>query len=621
MLRRFRNSDAQLVRRTRTGHRNAFSTLVERYQQVVFASAYGIVANAADAEDVTQDAFLAAFMKLPSLREPAKFRSWILTIARNRATDLIAKRKRETPIDEAGLPGPDASDALADAELRALLRDRIERLPADHREILLLHYYAGLKVREIADQLSISTEAAKKRLQRARDLLSQRMLVHLRDTVEEQSPSSARTKAILALIAGASVTWNASAAAAATTGLLSAGAILKLAVAATVTAGAVGTAIWSIQAPSPPTRAAANASAPTAATPSKEAASPTASSEPILSPSTAQRDATSTETSHVNGGGVIQGRVVDATGTPQGGVFVTADAASDASPSHHQTTTDERGLFAFSALRNGRRHLLQAFAEGAFAADDLNAVNPADEKPGTEALVLRPAADLSGVVVDEAGKPVAGAAVAPQSVLLDGEPVPIHERWRRLRGIRTGENGRFTLSHAWLADWTVEVDSPAHVYWVGENLHPHHSPHRITLQEGARVSGRVVYTGTDDALPGLEIAIGNHRRARTDAEGYFHVTGVAPTAAQVSLPGDKNLIVTSAPFAVLPGRDVANVRVEVAPGGAISGCVRDADTGEPIRFATIQFGRVSSDLTRLANTGEEGCYEIAQLQPGKYRPV
>ncbi len=131
MLRILQVDDARLVRRTLRGQRDAFTTLVERNLELVFAVAYGIVANRADAEDVTQDTFLAAFSKLPSLREPAKFRAWILTITRNRSSDTIVKRRREFPIDQ-GIAAPSVeTEGLADVELVVFPADDLRGVVLD----------------------------------------------------------------------------------------------------------------------------------------------------------------------------------------------------------------------------------------------------------------------------------------------------------------------------------------------------------------------------------------------------------------------------------------------------------------------------------------------------------
>ncbi len=611
-------SDAQLVRRTLRGHRDAFSLLVERHQELVFAVAYGIVAHAADAEDVTQEAFLTAFDKLPSLREPAKFRAWLLTIARNRCADVVVKRRREAPLEDPDTTEAPAGDTLADAELRALLRERIERLPAEHREILLLHYYADLKIREIAVHLEISHEAAKKRLQRARDLLSQRMLVQLRDTVEEQGTSAARCKTIVAAIAGTSVAWQSAATvSSAGAGILSSALVAKLAVCATVAAGVVVAMVATNQEPEPPTGGDV-----TVVTPTSEnvvVARAVIPPEPLpVVPSPDPPEETVGQDRKPAGGGVVKGRVVDTAGAPQAGILVSADVRTLKFTDHHQTTSDEEGRFEFTDVAPDFMYLIQGFGDNLFAAGEIKSRQPEDA-PDDEVITLIPAGDLSGIVTDNEGNPIPDVSVAPYKAPIDGKPEHVASWWQRLRSVKTDDNGRFTIHHAWLGNWTPELDSPTHAYKLAENLEPTQSPHTIELEAGAVVSGRVVYTGTDDPVPGLELSMDHEREATTDGEGRFHFAGVAGSAGRVALRNNDTLVVTSEPFALFPGRETKAVKVEVAVGGKIRGRVTDATTREPIYGATVSFRTQSSaHSTYDASTDQDGIYEVNHLMPGTY---
>ena len=87
-------SDDKLVRRILSGERDDFGELVRRYLGPAHAVAYAQLGNAAEAEDVVQEAFLRAFERLDSLREPEKFGAWLLTIARSFAYKALNKRQR-----------------------------------------------------------------------------------------------------------------------------------------------------------------------------------------------------------------------------------------------------------------------------------------------------------------------------------------------------------------------------------------------------------------------------------------------------------------------------------------------------------------------------------------------
>ncbi len=209
MFRMYMPPDDWVVRQVLSGQRNRFQILVDRHLPTVYAVAYAQTRNHADAEDVVQEAFLKAFTSLDGLREPRRFGGWIATIARNTAWALGNKRKREHEVEEylKSAPAP-MPDDLADKELQSLLRQRIERLEPDHREVLILHYFAGKTTGEMAGLLGISRSAAKKRLERARVSLSRDVLSALRESVKPARPLKEQSKTIFALILSASVAWE-----------------------------------------------------------------------------------------------------------------------------------------------------------------------------------------------------------------------------------------------------------------------------------------------------------------------------------------------------------------------------------------------------------------------------
>ena len=88
-------SNAALVRQVLRGRRERFDVLVRRHLSAVYAVAFSFTTNHADAEDVSQDAFLKAYTSLDTLREPAKFEGWLIAIARNSALRAVKKHQRD----------------------------------------------------------------------------------------------------------------------------------------------------------------------------------------------------------------------------------------------------------------------------------------------------------------------------------------------------------------------------------------------------------------------------------------------------------------------------------------------------------------------------------------------
>lgn len=170
-LERGRETDASLVARARSGDASAFEALVRRHYRAAHAVALATLGNAADAEDVCQEAFIRALEKLDSCREPAKFSAWLLRIVRNRAHNRrdYLKVRAAAPLDAVPSPSVDPASCPAErAELRQRLEEAVRTLPEVQREVLLLHDLEGWRHREIAGHLDISTGMSRQHLMSAR---------------------------------------------------------------------------------------------------------------------------------------------------------------------------------------------------------------------------------------------------------------------------------------------------------------------------------------------------------------------------------------------------------------------------------------------------------------------
>ena len=165
------SSDSVLVRRALVGNSDAVERLVLRYQARAQAIARAMVAGSLiDPDDVVQESFLQALRDLRTLRDPEAFGRWLVAIVRNVARARLAKHE---PVSRASLPDMPAAvqDGLELEELRSRLWCEVAALPQGVREAIFLYYYDGESVRVVADALEISRAAAKKRLQKDRDLL------------------------------------------------------------------------------------------------------------------------------------------------------------------------------------------------------------------------------------------------------------------------------------------------------------------------------------------------------------------------------------------------------------------------------------------------------------------
>jgi RNA polymerase sigma-70 factor (ECF subfamily) len=168
-------SDAVLVSRARLGDSAAFEVLVRRHLKSCYAIALARVGGPDDAEDVVQDAFIAALEKLEDCRTPDRFAPWLFEIVRNRAHNYRRYHavREALPLTEALTVGG-RDDPLRDAErlqLKEHLLTALQTLTELQREVILLFDFEGWAHREIAEKLGISEGAARVHLSNARRAL------------------------------------------------------------------------------------------------------------------------------------------------------------------------------------------------------------------------------------------------------------------------------------------------------------------------------------------------------------------------------------------------------------------------------------------------------------------
>ena len=171
------SSDAEIVALVLSGRREAFGTLVRRYQESLVAYVRYMGFDEATAHDVVQDGFIRAFRHLRRCGDPERFEGWLFKIVSNLCRTAGKKRSRRS-MEPLELHQSDLVDSEADPEqhaetsvMKEQIRAALDTLPDDQREALVLMYLQGYSVRDIAGMTDASSSAVKMRLKRGRDAL------------------------------------------------------------------------------------------------------------------------------------------------------------------------------------------------------------------------------------------------------------------------------------------------------------------------------------------------------------------------------------------------------------------------------------------------------------------
>ena len=174
--------EAQWITEARSGDKEAFSNLVEKYQRQVFSVCYRMLGTPTAAEDAAQEAFIRAYQALDRFDPKRSFATWILSIAANYSIDQLRKRKvtiLSMDSDEHAWlappdPGPSPEKVALDKEKSALVQSVLEELNETDRAAVILQYWHDCTYHDIAETLELSSSAVKSRLFRARKLMAEK---------------------------------------------------------------------------------------------------------------------------------------------------------------------------------------------------------------------------------------------------------------------------------------------------------------------------------------------------------------------------------------------------------------------------------------------------------------
>ena len=170
--------EESILRKLRARDPAGLEGLMARYLPYVSAVVWGVLRGAMTAEDgeeVASDVFLAAWEQ-PEDLQAGRVKAWLGAVARNKAKNKLRQAGRTLPLEEDALDLPGSDDpagALERAEERRLVRQAVDSLPGQDREIFLRHYYYAQTVQEMSAQMSLNGSTVKTRLRRGRMKLKQ----------------------------------------------------------------------------------------------------------------------------------------------------------------------------------------------------------------------------------------------------------------------------------------------------------------------------------------------------------------------------------------------------------------------------------------------------------------
>lgn len=164
--------DTTLMERCTQGDRQAFETLLVRYEKPVYNAAYRMLHSRDDARDVTQTVFLKVYENLDSYDPKYRFFSWVYRIALNESVNVLKKSNRLEPLNTEAVSqtqGPEqqtSSDQMSAGVQAALMA-----IKSDYRSIVVLKHFLGCSYSEISEILEVPEKTVKSRLYTARQLL------------------------------------------------------------------------------------------------------------------------------------------------------------------------------------------------------------------------------------------------------------------------------------------------------------------------------------------------------------------------------------------------------------------------------------------------------------------
>jgi len=621
---------------------------------------------------VVQESFVAAYLRLDTLRDRKRFAPWLATIARNTAISQSRKAQREQALRSAIMKQPhQGAPEEGREELHQLLHRELAALEPNQRELLLLYYFRGMSTRAMAETLEISIENAKKRLQRARTQLGERIVAQMTERNKAFQPDERRLQQLTRAVLCVPVAWH-------LPGAVGTGAVLgglwemgigKMAAAAAILLLA-GFAAWQaprVLRPDAPVQAEVAAGSVLVTAPPTEASEPlpelAPEAEVVLAKETAPPPASETDDltapelaedywyaadegyrASEPGPGIIRGRVQTTDGHPMPGVRVEATRRrwdTFRMPDRQQltlrTTTGHNGAFELSGIALDT-FILRAQVPGKQA---IRTCTLRDDQPHMDVTMgLRDVASIAGWVVNAEGNPLPNVLVSPFYTEYE------NRRWRldirALHSTVTDEFGAFRVDNIWPeGDWQIMAQAPGYSAVISERVPTGTTDLELRLEPGLTLDAQVLNVDSMDPVAGIELCLLSSDGMTeklcgvTGLEGRMQLRGLRQ--GETYRPGGEppNGLLWEGDTQVRAVLEEGHLSktFTVSEGARISGRVKDQATNNPIAGVMIGLQReveravmtadgqqtiANTTQVATADTDHEGKFLLQGIREGAY---
>lgn len=170
------STDSDLVRCVQQGESQAFVELYFRYKRNIYEYCFRLLQEKDNADDALQNTFIKVYQKVGELKNPASFKAWLFTIARNEVYTMFRKTRNNGSLDDEDVFDPSSPhDEVVQQEQTELVQKFLAQLKPAYREVLLLVEYEQLSYAEIASITGTSVSSVESRIFKARRALAQKL--------------------------------------------------------------------------------------------------------------------------------------------------------------------------------------------------------------------------------------------------------------------------------------------------------------------------------------------------------------------------------------------------------------------------------------------------------------